>query len=252
MLKKDKSIIQIDCKKIYPPNSQPLVAVYEAHLDMAFNTNSEERLKAIADQLRSHLSPVIVRKMGRRFELIAGYREFHLAQKFDVTSLTAVVIDDMPAEEMFEFAVIGCVIPLLEFDTKPSTATNAQFRGFYQSLRKNLDKEFKSFLRQGSLADLLNIPASQRRGASTAKQSALEHQRAEVKKRLKKEQASKNIMSKFSLRDLHTKAEPLVIESEDWLEKVWVQYLSKDQVDLLKGWLSDSSRERIQRGERYA
>lgn len=251
MLKKDKTIIQIDCKKIYPPNSQPLVAVYEAHLDMTFNTSSEERLKAIVGQLSSHLSPVSVRKMGRRFELIAGYREFHLAQKFDVTSLTAVVIDDMPAEEMFEFSVIGCVLPLLEFDTKPSTATNAQFRSFYQSLRKNLDKEFKSFLRQGSLADLLNIPASQRRGTSTAKQSALERQRAEVKKRLKKEQVPTNTMSKFSLRDLHTRVEPSAMESEDWLNKTWVQYLSKEQIDLLKGWLSDSSRERIQRGRRH-
>lgn len=253
MFKKEKFTLQIGCKNIVPPSSQPLIAVYEAHLDMTFNTNSEERLKVIADQLGRHMPPVTVRKVGRRYELVTGYREFHLAKKFDVTSLDAEVVGDMPSEKLFEFAVTGCVTALLALDTKNTAATNAQLRGFYRALCKNLDNEFEYFLSSDYLADLLNIPASHLRAASTAQQSRLERQREQAESKLKKQQQTpKNSMSKFSLKDLHTKVEPTVMENEDWLESIWVQYLSKEQVALLKNWLSESPRVRIPWGDRHA
>lgn len=252
MLKKNKSTIQIDCKKINPPSSQPLVAVYEAHLDVFFNSNSECRLKSVAGQLTQHLSHIFVRETDKQYELVAGYRQFHLAEKLGVKSLTAVVIYDMSNEELFQFVVTDCVLPLLAFDTQRTTATNTQFRGFYNSLRENLNSDYAELLSDPGLIELLRIPRSHLREIIPPKQSALELQREQVSDRLNKKIDTANIMSKFSFRELQAPVKKPATEKGGWLDKVWIQYLSKEQADLLKVSLPETSKKLASEGDRYA
>ena len=226
-------------------------AVYESYLDIYFNKNSEERLKASkAQDLATHLPYVCIRKVcNQQYELVAGYRQYHLAESLGIESLPVLIVEDMAAEDLFEFAITNCVVPLLGFDTKESKATNKQLREFYSSLLSNLGNGFSDLLRSSYLSELLDIPRSHLRRPALARKSALELQRKQVETALSSELDSQNIMSKFSLRDLHTTVEAPAIENGDSMRKGWVQYLSKHQVLILKKLLSETPQKTVSVGD---
>lgn len=250
MLRKTQALAQVVRSQISPPMSQPLVAVYGAHLDIDFNKNSEERLKASsAVHLSLHLPPVFIKQIcNQQYELVAGYRQYQLAENFEIESLPALIVTDMTAVELFELAITSCVLPLLAFDNKESKTTNTQLREFYSSLLSNLDADFSKMLQSSYLRKLLNIPRSHLRRQIPAKKSDLEILREELETERTSGLDSKNIMSKFSPRVLHTTLKAPAIEKEAWMEKTWVQYLSIDQVNLLKAWLSSPYRESVLTG----
>ena len=246
---KNQTLTKVNCSQISPPLRQPLVAVYKAHLDIFFNKNSENRLKSSsAEHLSLHLPPIFIKQIcNQQYELMAGYRQYHLAENLGVKSLPALIATDMTTVEIFELAITNCVLPLLAFDTKDSTATNKQLREFYSSLKSNLGVDFSKLLKSPYLTELLDIPRSHLRRQIPAKESSLERKRQKVETGLE----PKNIMSKFSPRDLHTTVKVPAFEEEGWMEKTWVQYLSTDQVKLLKAWLSTPSRESVLTGNHH-
>lgn len=236
MIKIKQPLALVNLSQTSPPMSQPVAAIYESYLDVYFNKNSEERLKtAIAHHLATHLPHVFIRKTcNQQYELVAGYRLYHLAENLGLKSIPALIIEDMATDELFEFAITSCVLPLLAFDTKESKATNKQLREFYSSLLSNLDADFSDLLKSPYLSELLDIPRSHLRRSSPAKKTGLELQRQQVETALASELDSQNIMSKFSFRDPNAAVEAVAIESKDWCGKPWARYLSKEQAGLLK------------------
>lgn len=247
---KNQTLIKINCSQISPPLQQPLAAVYKAFLDIYFNKNSEERLElSSSEHLSLHLLPVFIKQIcNQQYELVAGYRQYHLAENLGIKSLPALIATDMTTVELFEFAITNCVVQLLAFDTKESKTTNKQLRDFYSSLLSNLGEDFSKLLKSSYLIELLDIPRSHLRRQIPAKESSLERKRQKVETGLE----PKNIMSKFSPRNLHTTVKSSAVEKEVWMEKAWVQYLSTDQVNLLKAWLSSPYRESVLTGNHHA
>ena len=243
MIWKKQTIILVNLSQISPSISQPVAAIYESYLDVYFNKNSEERLKTtVAHHQATHLPNVYIRKVcNQQYELVAGYRVYHLAENLGLKSIPALIIEDMATEELFEFAITSCVLPLLAFDTKETKSTNKQLREFYSSLLSNLDADFSDLLRSPYLAELLDIPRSHLRKTSPAKKSGLELQRQQVDEALTTALYSQNIMSKFSFRDPNATVEVVAIESKDWCGKPWARYLSKEQVGLLKDCFSETT-----------
>lgn len=238
MIWKKQTIILVNLSQISPPMSQPVAAIYESYLDVYFNKNSEERLKtAIAHHLATHLPHVFIRKTcNQQYELVAGYRLYHLAENLGLKSIPALIVEDMTAEDLFELAITNSVLPLLAFDTKETKATNKQLREFYSSLLNNLDAGFSDLLKSPYLAELLDIPKSHLRRSPPAKKTGLELQRQQVETALASELDSQNIMSKFSFRDPNATVEVPAIKSKDWSGKPWARYLSKEQAGLLKDY----------------
>ena len=158
----------------------------------------------------------------------------------------------MTTVELFEFAITNCVVQLLAFDTKESKTTNKQLREFYSSLKSNLGADFSKMLKSPYLTELLNIPRSHLRQQVPAKKSALELLREELETERTSELDSKNIMYRYSTMNLHTAVKTPAVEKETWMEKAWVQYLSNDQVKLLKIWLSKPPHEPVITGNHHA
>jgi ParB family chromosome partitioning protein len=67
----------------------------------------EEALAALADSVRRHglLQPLVVRRNGTGFELIAGERRLRAAERAGLERVP-VVVRDTPAEQRFELALI--------------------------------------------------------------------------------------------------------------------------------------------------
>lgn len=254
MLRKTQTLTQVARSQISPPMCQPLFAVYVAYSDIWFNKNSEERLKASSvEHLSLHLPPVFIRQIGhQQYELVAGYRQYHLAENFGIKSLPALIVEGMTTVELFDLAITNCVLPLLAFDTKDSTATNKQLREFYSSLKSNLGVDLSELLKSPYLTELFDIPRSHLRRQIPAKKSGLELLREQLKTERTSELDSKNIMSKFSPQDLRTTIKAPSVNEEAWIEKLWVQYISTDPVKLLKAWLSNPSRESFLTGDHHA
>ena len=251
---KNQTLTKINCSQISPPLQQPLVAVYKAFLDIYFNKNSEDRLKlSSAEHLSLHLLPIFIKQIcNQQYQLLAGYRQYHLAENLGIKSLPALIATDMTTVELFEFAITNCVVQLLAFDTKESKTTNKQLREFYSSLKSNLGADFSKMLKSPYLTELLNIPRSHLRQQVPAKKSALELLREELETERTSELDSKNIMYRYSTMNLHTAVKTPAVEKETWMEKAWVQYLSNDQVKLLKIWLSKPPHEPVITGNHHA
>src|SRR5882762_6965800 len=101
LLSADKSVemaeesFQIDVNLIEPSPVQP-------------RTRFEEgALKGLADSIRENglVQPVVVRRKGSRFELIAGERRWRAAQQAGLVKIPAV-IRDVPDDKLLELALI--------------------------------------------------------------------------------------------------------------------------------------------------
>lgn len=243
MLRKTQNFILVNLSQISPPMSQPVAAIYESYLDVYFNKNSEERLKtAIAHHLATHLPHVFIRKTcNQQYELVAGYRLYHLAENLGLKSIPALIVEDMTAEDLFELAITNSVLPLLAFDTKETKATNKQLREFYSSLLNNLDAGFSDLLKSPYLAELLDIPRSHLRRSTPAKKTDLELQRQHADVALTSLLDSQNIMSKLSFRDPDAAVEVAAAENKDVMKKIWARHLSEEQEGLLKDFLRETS-----------
>jgi ParB family chromosome partitioning protein len=86
-----------DCpiEKIVPQRGQP-----RQHLD-------KERLEELAASIREHglIEPLVVRKRGEKYELIAGERRWRASQKAGLREVL-VVVRDVSDEHAFELALI--------------------------------------------------------------------------------------------------------------------------------------------------
>ena len=67
----------------------------------------EETLGNLAASLKQHgmVQPIVVRRVGERYEIIAGERRWRAARKIGVTTVP-VVLKEIPDERMLEFALV--------------------------------------------------------------------------------------------------------------------------------------------------
>ncbi|MCW1929056.1 ParB/RepB/Spo0J family partition protein [Bhargavaea beijingensis] len=94
-LKQSEQVEQIDLKLLKPNPYQPR-KVFE-----------EESLKELTESIREHgiLQPIIVRKKGRKYEIVVGERRFRASGKAGLESVPAVV-RDMTDQQMMELAIL--------------------------------------------------------------------------------------------------------------------------------------------------
>ncbi|RSK34437.1 ParB/RepB/Spo0J family partition protein [Bhargavaea beijingensis] len=94
-LKQSEQVEQIDLKLLKPNPYQPR-KVFE-----------EESLKELTESIREHgiLQPIIVRKRGRKYEIVVGERRFRASGKAGLESVPAVV-RDMTDQQMMELAIL--------------------------------------------------------------------------------------------------------------------------------------------------
>jgi len=101
LLSSDKTIdlgaepTEVDVDDIVPGPMQP-----RTHFD-------EGSLEGLADSIRSHgiVQPLLVRRQGERYELIAGERRWRAARLAGLTKVP-VVIKDVPDKDLLEIALI--------------------------------------------------------------------------------------------------------------------------------------------------
>ncbi len=86
---------EVDVDAIVPGPMQP-----RTHFD-------EGSLEGLADSIRSHgiVQPLLVRRQGERYELIAGERRWRAAQIAGLTKVP-VVVRDVPDKDLLEIALI--------------------------------------------------------------------------------------------------------------------------------------------------
>jgi ParB family chromosome partitioning protein len=86
---------EVDVDAIVPGPMQP-----RTHFD-------EGSLEGLADSIRSHgiVQPLLVRKQGERYELIAGERRWRAARLAGLTKVP-VVVRDVPDKDLLEIALI--------------------------------------------------------------------------------------------------------------------------------------------------
>ena len=86
---------EVDVDAIVPGPMQP-----RSHFD-------EGSLEGLADSIRSHgiVQPLLVRRQGERYELIAGERRWRAAQIAGLTRVP-VVVRDVPDKDLLEIALI--------------------------------------------------------------------------------------------------------------------------------------------------
>ena len=94
-LKQSEQVEQIDLKLLKPNPYQPR-KVFE-----------EESLKELTESIREHgiLQPIIVRKKGRKYEIVVGERRFRASGEAGLDSVPAVV-RDMTDQQMMELAIL--------------------------------------------------------------------------------------------------------------------------------------------------
>ena len=88
-------VMDIDPDQVVPNSAQP-------RLDLA-----PEAMEALIESVSRNgiLQPIIVRKVGKKFELVAGERRWRAAQHLGLPTVPAVV-RDVPDEQMLELALI--------------------------------------------------------------------------------------------------------------------------------------------------
>ncbi|HET8900907.1 MAG TPA: ParB/RepB/Spo0J family partition protein [Holophagaceae bacterium] len=67
----------------------------------------EAAIAELADSLRQHgmMQPIVVRKVGERFEIIAGERRWRAAKKANLATVP-VIIKEVPDDRLLEFALV--------------------------------------------------------------------------------------------------------------------------------------------------
>lgn len=91
----NEELLEIDIDLIDPNNAQP-------------RTNfNEERLEELAQSIRSNgiVQPLLVRRRGARYQLVAGERRWRAAQRAGLQRVPAVV-RDIPDDKLLELALI--------------------------------------------------------------------------------------------------------------------------------------------------
>lgn len=96
----------------YEPQETDVVRMISVNLidnnpDQPRKQFNEERLKELADSIREHgiVQPLIVRRNGERYTIIAGERRFRAAMMAEKTEVPAIV-RDMDGREVMEVALI--------------------------------------------------------------------------------------------------------------------------------------------------
>lgn len=91
----NEELLEVDIDLIDPNNAQP-------------RTNfNEERLEELAQSIRSNgiVQPLLVRRRGARYQLVAGERRWRAAQRAGLQRVPAVV-RDIPDDKLLELALI--------------------------------------------------------------------------------------------------------------------------------------------------
>jgi ParB family chromosome partitioning protein len=94
--KPEKNLIQIEINKIKPNPYQPRGD---------FDEDKMEEL-TLSIKEKGIIQPVVVRRAGDRFELVAGERRFRAAQKLGMEQLPALVLEKLSKEGMLELSLI--------------------------------------------------------------------------------------------------------------------------------------------------
>jgi ParB family chromosome partitioning protein len=91
----NEELLEIDIDLIEPSPAQP-----RTHFD-------EERLEELAQSIRSNgiVQPLLVRRRGARYQLVAGERRWRAAQRAGLQRVPAVV-RDIPDDKLLELALI--------------------------------------------------------------------------------------------------------------------------------------------------
>lgn len=90
-----KAVVQLDVMKILPNPRQPRKGFDAARLDELAQSIKEQGIA----------SPILVRKKGENFELIAGERRLRAAKKAGIASIPAI-IKDFTDEQSLEIAIV--------------------------------------------------------------------------------------------------------------------------------------------------
>jgi ParB family chromosome partitioning protein len=96
LLKGEKKLTEIEIGKIKPNPYQPR------------QTFNEEKLAELVQSIQEQgiIQPIVVRKAGEEFELVAGERRFRAAQKLGQTKILAIILEKLPKERMLELSLI--------------------------------------------------------------------------------------------------------------------------------------------------
>lgn len=96
LVKGEKNLVQIKMDKIKPNPYQPR-GKFDKH-------RMEELTLSIKE--KGIIQPVVVRRVGDQFELVAGERRFLAAQKLGMEQLPALVMEKLSKEGMLELSLI--------------------------------------------------------------------------------------------------------------------------------------------------
>lgn len=91
----DENLVEIDIDLISPNPAQPRTVF------------QEEKLEELAQSIRENgiVQPIVVRRKGNRYEIIAGERRWRAAQRAELQRITAVV-REVADEKLLELALI--------------------------------------------------------------------------------------------------------------------------------------------------
>jgi ParB family chromosome partitioning protein len=90
-----ETLLELDIERIIPNLDQPRTAF------------PEEKLEELAQSIREHgiLQPIVVRRHGEMFQIVAGERRWRAAQRAGLHRIP-VVIRDVPDEQLLELALV--------------------------------------------------------------------------------------------------------------------------------------------------
>jgi ParB family chromosome partitioning protein len=90
-----ETLLELDIERIIPNLDQPRTAF------------PEEKLEELAQSIREHgiLQPVVVRRHGEMFQIVAGERRWRAAQRAGLHRIP-VVIREVPDEQLLELALV--------------------------------------------------------------------------------------------------------------------------------------------------
>lgn len=90
-----ETLLELDIERIIPNLDQPRTAF------------PEEKLEELAQSIREHgiLQPIVVRRHGEMFQIVAGERRWRAAQRAGLHRIP-VVIREVPDEQLLELALV--------------------------------------------------------------------------------------------------------------------------------------------------
>ncbi len=96
LVKPEENLVQIEINRIKPNPYQPRGE---------FDEDKMEEL-TLSIKEKGIIQPVVVRRVGEKFELVAGERRFRAAQKLGIERLPALVMEKLSKEGMLELSLI--------------------------------------------------------------------------------------------------------------------------------------------------